>query len=203
MTEKKPKNQNGKGMFQKERIVIAAVVVVMGAMFIIKQRMDIPKQNQKATVNLPETAVMEENIIPQEGNDSAKDVTAQEKTVPASDKITSEESAADYETSSEPIPQLLELGSDSCIPCMMMRPILAELTAEYEGQMVVKFIDVYENPDITRKYNIRGIPTQIFLDSNGKEVSRNVGFMPKDDILKRWASLGYEFTPVTPKEKNG
>lgn len=203
MTEKKPKNQNGKGMLQKERIVIAAVVVVMGAMFIIKQRMDIPKQNQKATGNLPETSFLEENILPQEGYGSAKDATAQEKAVTTGDKITSEKSAMDGKTSSETIPQLLELGSDSCIPCMMMRPILSELTAEYEGQMVVKFIDVYENPDITRKYNIRGIPTQIFLDSNGKEISRNVGFMSKDDILKRWASLGYKFTPVTPKEKNG
>lgn len=104
-----------------------------------------------------------------------------------------EESASTENTVSGKLPQLLELGSDSCMPCMMMRPILAEVTTEYQGQMAVKYIDVYENLAVARKYNIRGIPTQIFLDAEGKEVFRNVGFIPKEEILARWKSLGYEF----------
>ena len=102
---------------------------------------------------------------------------------------------------SEKLPHLLELGSDSCIPCKMMRPILAELTAEYEGQLVVKFFDVYENSSIAESYSIRSIPTQIFLDAEGKEISRNMGFMPKDKILERWKSLGYEFTKKGETQK--
>ncbi|MGQ9621522.1 MAG: thioredoxin family protein, partial [Bacteroidales bacterium] len=103
---------------------------------------------------------------------------------------------------SEKLPHLLELGSSSCVPCLMMRPILAELTTEYKGQMVVKFIDVYENPDIARKYNIRGIPTQIFLNSEGKEISRHIGFISKDEILEQWKRLGFSFTPVSTKKEN-
>jgi thioredoxin 1 len=102
---------------------------------------------------------------------------------------------------SEKLPQLLDIGSTSCIPCKMMQPILEELTAEYKGQLVVKFIDVYVNTSITEKYNIQGIPTQIFLDAKGKEIARNTGFMPKDDILALWKSLGYEFKKNALPEK--
>ncbi|MBN1444586.1 MAG: thioredoxin family protein [Candidatus Omnitrophica bacterium] len=101
----------------------------------------------------------------------------------------------------ENLPHLLELGSDNCIPCKMMRPILAELKAEHEGQLVVKFFDVYENSSIAESYSIRSIPTQIFLDAEGKEISRNMGFMPKDKILERWKSLGYEFTKKGKTQK--
>ncbi len=85
------------------------------------------------------------------------------------------------------LPLMLELGSDTCIPCKMMEPIIAELRQEYSGKMVVKFIDVWKNPEQAEKYNIKIIPTQIFFDSDGKEIYRNEGFFSKEDILKTWA----------------
>ncbi len=66
---------------------------------------------------------------------------------------------------------------------------------------MIRFIDVYENPSLTEKYNVRGIPTQIFIDAEGKEIARNTGFMAKDDILARWDSLGYEFKKNTLPER--
>jgi len=115
---------------------------------------------------------------------SAADASADKNTGPVEHRVT-----------------FVEIGSVNCIPCKMMQPILAELTAEYEGQMTVKFIDVYENSSVAEKYKIRGIPTQIFFDAEGKEISRNVGFIPKDEILARWKSLGYEFKKNPSSEK--
>ena len=91
------------------------------------------------------------------------------------------------------LPTLVELGSDKCIPCKAMAYILDELRKEYDGKMKVVFIDVWKNPDRGSKYNIRLIPTQVFLDGSETELFRHEGFFAKDDILKKWKELGYDF----------
>jgi thioredoxin 1 len=72
----------------------------------------------------------------------------------------------------------------------MMAPILEELKKEYQGQFEVVFIDVWENPESVKPYNIKLIPTQIFFDGNGNELFRHQGFISKEDILARWKELG-------------
>ena len=99
------------------------------------------------------------------------------------------------------LPKLLDLGSKHCIPCKMMAPILEELKKEYAGQFDVEFVDVNEkeNAPIAEKYGIDTIPTQIFLDANGKELFRHVGFFPKEKILEKWKELKYRFSKQAPK----
>ena len=91
------------------------------------------------------------------------------------------------------IPTLLDLGADKCVPCKMMAPILVELRETYAGRLKVDFIDVWKDPVPGREYGIRVIPTQIFFDEQGNELFRHQGFMSRDDILTKWAELGYEF----------
>jgi thioredoxin 1 len=93
------------------------------------------------------------------------------------------------------LPTMIELGAEKCVPCKMMAPIIAELTKEYKGILNVKFIDVWkkENVEQAKKYKINSIPTQIFLDKDGKELWRHLGFISKKDIMKKWKSLGYDF----------
>lgn len=88
------------------------------------------------------------------------------------------------------LPRLLELGSDKCTPCKMMKPILAELTREYKGKLKVDFIDVRKVPSAIQKYKVQRIPTQVFYDRKGKEFFRHEGFMPKDDILAKFKEQG-------------
>lgn len=85
---------------------------------------------------------------------------------------------------------LVDVGAGSCIPCKMMAPILEELKKEYEGKAVIAYIDVRYDRAAVEKYRIRGIPTQIFYDAQGKEVSRHLGFMDKDSIKAALAKLG-------------
>lgn len=88
------------------------------------------------------------------------------------------------------LPQIVDLGADKCIPCIMMAPILEELREEYKGRLEVTFIDVWKNPGAGRHYGIRAIPTQIFFDSSGRELYRHEGFFSKEDILAKWRELG-------------
>ena len=87
------------------------------------------------------------------------------------------------------LPRLVDLGAKKCIPCKMMAPILEELKKEYADTLQVDFIDVWKKPAAAKKYGIKLIPTQIFFDASGKELSRHEGFMSKEDILAKWKEL--------------
>lgn len=80
----------------------------------------------------------------------------------------------------------VELGSKNCIPCKMMQPVMADIEKEYGTQVKVIFYDVWtkEGEPYGKKYKIRAIPTQIFLDKDGNEYFRHQGFFPKEEIVK-------------------
>ncbi len=92
----------------------------------------------------------------------------------------------------KPLPKLLDLGADKCIPCKQMAPILEELRVEYADVFDVVFIDVWKNTAEADKYGIRIIPTQIFYDANGRELFRHTGFYSKEQILAKWRQLGVD-----------
>ena len=85
-----------------------------------------------------------------------------------------------------PIVTFVELGSTNCIPCRQMQPIMKEIEEEYPTQVKVEFIDVWTTKGKIdgRKYKVRVIPTQVFLDSLGKEYFRHEGFFPKDKLVE-------------------
>jgi thioredoxin 1 len=92
------------------------------------------------------------------------------------------------------LPKLLDLGSDKCVPCKAMAPILEEMKKEYAGKLNIEFIDVWKNPDVAQKEMVEIIPTQIFYDANGKELFRHTGFFSKEDMLSKWKELGVDLT---------
>ena len=76
----------------------------------------------------------------------------------------------------------------------MMKPVLEELTKEYAGKLKVEFYDVWKNEAYGTKYGIRVIPTQIFIDPDGKELFRHEGYFSKEDILAKWKTFGFDFS---------
>jgi thioredoxin 1 len=85
---------------------------------------------------------------------------------------------------------MIDLGAKKCIPCKMMAPIMEKMEKKYDGKAAIIFIDVWEHREQASRFGIRGIPTQIFFDMDGKEVTRHVGFMSEDDIIKTLSQLG-------------
>ena len=85
---------------------------------------------------------------------------------------------------------MVDLGAHKCIPCKMMAPIIREVSAEYDGRAAIVFIDVWENPNVTKQFGIRTIPTQIFYDAQGAERYRHEGFMDKKSIVIILKRLG-------------
>lgn len=79
--------------------------------------------------------------------------------------------------------KILKFESDSCPQCKALSVTLERITKEYKTDM--KSIDIEEdsNQDLIRKYNIRSIPTLIFLNED-KEYNRLIGNQPYATINK-------------------
>jgi thioredoxin 1 len=89
-------------------------------------------------------------------------------------------------------PVVADFGRGTCVPCKMMEPILKKLQKEYEGKAEILIIDVGEYAALSGKYRIQLIPTQIFFDAGGKEISRHQGFMSEEDIIAQLKKMGVE-----------
>jgi thioredoxin 1 len=76
----------------------------------------------------------------------------------------------------------VELGSDSCIPCKEMRPVMDGIQKTFGDQVEIIFYDVWKDDAPAREYGVQMIPTQIFLDDEGAELHRHTGFYPQEEI---------------------
>jgi thioredoxin 1 len=87
---------------------------------------------------------------------------------------------------------MLDLGATECVPCKMMAPIMEKMEKKYQGKAAIIFIDVWKNRDQVSRFGIRAIPTQIFYDADGREVSRHVGFMSEAAIVEQLTKMGVQ-----------
>jgi thioredoxin 1 len=95
-------------------------------------------------------------------------------------------------STSKPAVTFIELGSVNCIPCRQMQPVMKSVEKKYGGQLKVIFYDVWKNDQkqYASQYQIRLIPTQVFLDGKGKEIMRHEGFLAEVEIDKFLKSKG-------------
>lgn len=113
------------------------------------------------------------------------------------DEKAGENTAQISKKSSELLPKMVDFKSPTCPPCRAMEPILAELATEYAHAFKLEVVDVSlpENRELAIQNAIQYIPTQIFYDSDGKQIFRHTGYYSKQDILNKWKELGYDITP--------
>ena len=79
-------------------------------------------------------------------------------------------------------PALIDFYASWCGPCKGLAPILEELSEEYEGRINVYKIDIDEEPELASIFNIRSVPTLLFVPLEGlPQISQ--GALPKN-ILK-------------------
>ncbi|HUV03590.1 MAG TPA: thioredoxin family protein [Armatimonadota bacterium] len=96
------------------------------------------------------------------------------------------------ETAPAGVPRLVDVGATTCVPCKMMAPILEEIAREYQGKLIVEFVDISKNRSAVQRYRVRAIPTQVLYDENGREFFRHMGFYSKRDILAKFEDRGIE-----------
>ena len=83
--------------------------------------------------------------------------------------------------SAPPVP--VDVWAEWCGPCKRLGPTVDALATEYAGKVTVGKLNVDENPTISAKFQIRGIPT-ILIFKGGQVVESLVGLAQKEDLKK-------------------
>ncbi|HKM35170.1 MAG TPA: thioredoxin family protein [Lachnospiraceae bacterium] len=89
------------------------------------------------------------------------------------------------------VPTVIDFGSDSCIPCKKMAPVLETLNKEWQDRAAVQFMDVWKYSDGVEDFPITVIPTQVFLNADGTP------FVPSEELASQ-----IEFTMYADKISN-
>jgi thioredoxin 1 len=94
--------------------------------------------------------------------------------------VTDASFSEDVLTSDKPV--LVDFWAEWCGPCRLVSPVLEEIAAEHSEKISVVKLNIDENPQTARDYQVMSIPTMSVF-SGGKVVKSIIGARPKSAIL--------------------
>jgi thioredoxin 1 len=89
----------------------------------------------------------------------------------------------DENVKSSDVPVLVDFWAEWCGPCKMISPVLEEIAQEHEGKIRIGKLNIDDNLDVTRRFEVMSIPTLI-LFKDGEERARLIGAKPKGQLLE-------------------
>jgi len=78
-------------------------------------------------------------------------------------------------------PVLVDFWAEWCGPCKMIAPILDEVASDYAEKLKVVKLDIDSNPEVPRRFGVRGIPT-LMIFKNGEVEATKVGAVSKSQL---------------------
>ena len=82
------------------------------------------------------------------------------------------------------LPVLVDFSADWCAPCVVLGPVLEELSEnEFAGTVKIVRVDVDKCPELARKFGVSGIPTMVVM-KGGEVVGTKVGLLPREALVE-------------------
>jgi thioredoxin 1 len=81
------------------------------------------------------------------------------------------------------VPVLVDFWAEWCGPCKMISPVLEEIAQEQAGKIQIVKLNIDDNLDVTRRFDVMSIPTLI-LFKDGEPQVRMIGAKPKGQLLE-------------------
>ena len=79
---------------------------------------------------------------------------------------------------------LVDFFADWCMPCLMMAPVIDDLSTKFNGKIKFGKVDVDENHALAEKFHVHSIPNFV-LFKDGKPLERFVGSMSAEDFEEK------------------
>lgn len=86
-------------------------------------------------------------------------------------------------------PVVIDFWATWCGPCVRMTPIIDELAAQYDGEVVIGKYNIDEEGDLAAKYRIMSIPTILFFKNGEKTDIRLAGSQSKTTLEEKIKEL--------------
>jgi thioredoxin len=102
--------------------------------------------------------------------------------------VTLSDATFDETVAGSDTPVLVDFWAEWCGPCKMIAPTLAEIATEQSGKLTIGKLNVDDNPDTARRFDVMSIPT-LLVFKDGKQVKRLVGAKGKGQLLQDLAEF--------------
>ena len=79
---------------------------------------------------------------------------------------------------------LVDFFAEWCMPCLMMAPVVDELSEKLKGKVKFGKINIEDNQDLAQKFEVRSIPNLV-LFKNGNTIERFIGSMTGEELEER------------------
>jgi thioredoxin 1 len=79
---------------------------------------------------------------------------------------------------------LIDFYADWCMPCVMMGPVVEEISEKFGKKLKVGKVNVEDGQEIAQKFNVSSIPNFV-LFKDGKVITNFVGAMSEEDFSER------------------